>query len=489
MTTKRGAAAAGEQRSCTKPPSITDVEFATLPKNSQRKYFSDLERLQIAQSSAQVVYCAPPLSAQVQLRSSGSVSSAFQGSLRRRLGEPSASVTAPLVSRAEAHWYQSLPFKVGRQQFSREEQIFLSARLNSVGPRLSQTASVDPLGLSCRLSSRSLSPYHTSCRERGTSPIPKALPPRPSDIPVSLPEKLQLDAFKMNCFGAPPSRKVTTPSYSGTSQSLSRPSIHLRRHSIMTRSTTPSSTQPMTFARHNRHVSRATTISALRPSTDSSIHRADHPAAHYQDPDARNKLRQYFASPHKFDEAVEFGFPAPTAPAADPELFRIYQSTSGNDAQRISKRDLTFLDHSDEGTDSDDGSSDGDLESPVTPTDTEDRLVDARLYGSSIFAGIDTSDTLSLNFKIEHDLFLTTLPQVSNREMTLRLTLTRADLRANEEEPYGWRREDDPLALEPLHITDDEDGARGAFTNPKSSRRRSEMFKKFIGKVKADCRY
>ena len=55
----------------------------------------------------------------------------------------------------------------------------------------------------------------------------------------------------------------------------------------------------------------------------------------------------------------------------------------------------------------------------------------------------------------------------SNREMTLRMTLTRPDLRADEEQLYGWKeqkgRKDDPFALEELHLTDDMTGAQGAF--------------------------
>lgn len=61
-----------------------------------------------------------------------------------------------------------------------------------------------------------------------------------------------------------------------------------------------------------------------------------------------------------------------------------------------------------------------------------------------------------------------------NREMTLRMTLTRPDLRADEDQLYGWQQQgssspkstsvkDDPLALEDLVFTDDNTGAKGAF--------------------------
>ena len=74
-----------------------------------------------------------------------------------------------------------------------------------------------------------------------------------------------------------------------------------------------------------------------------------------------------------------------------------------------------------------------------------------------------------------------------NREMTLRMTLTRPDLRADEDQLYGWQTpsqsqgplssaaaakteqqqmpgmKEDPFALEDLALTDDMDGSRGPF--------------------------
>ena len=67
----------------------------------------------------------------------------------------------------------------------------------------------------------------------------------------------------------------------------------------------------------------------------------------------------------------------------------------------------------------------------------------------------------------------------SNREMTLRLTLTRPELRASEEEIYGWQNDmgtsklskhlhSDPLALEELPpLVEDDSGAMGAFSTQK----------------------
>jgi hypothetical protein len=240
---------------------------------------------------------------------------------------------------------------------------------------------------------------------------------------------------------------------------------------------------------HTRNQSRTTTISIIRPSVDSLTAGVDASAAHYTDPDARKKLRQYLASPQKFDEAVEFGFPSQSPPVVDPDIFKTSRSTSGNDAQHFLKENtVTFLDRYDE-EESDDTSSEGGLESPVTPASTDDIFRESGHYGSSIFAGLDANDVPSLNFNFTHDIFpLAKFPEdpLANREMTLRMTLTRADLRANEDDLYGWgRKEDDPLALEELHVTDDTTGAHGAFA-VKSNNRRSGMFKKILGRVKTD---
>jgi len=249
---------------------------------------------------------------------------------------------------------------------------------------------------------------------------------------------------------------------------------------------------PPAFVQHGRNHSRTTTLSVVRPSIESSSSPVDPAATHYRDPGARKKLRQYLASPQKFDEAVEFGFPSESAPVVDPDLFKVSRSTSGNDAQTFLKQDaITFLDRY-EDDDSDDASSDGGLDSPVTPADA-DVFHPPKPYGSSIFAGIDASDVPSLNFKFDHDIFpLSRFPldPLANREMTLRMTLTRADLRANEDDLYGWsKKEDDPLALEELHITDDTTGAHGAFA-VKQPKRRSGMFlNKLLSKVKTERRH
>jgi hypothetical protein len=370
--------------------------------------------------------------------------------------------------------------------------VLLNARADALSPRTSRSTSTDPDGLH-RISAQSLHPSRSSLSGRicTSNRSSKAITPEPYTISSQTPNVLSRDSSEMNCFGPPPG-KLARKSSMRKNLSMSRPpSTQLFRQSSSAAHTAPSSPKLSTFTQHKRHTSRTTIRSGMRPSTESSTHGVEHSAAHYQDPDARKKLRQYLASPHKFDEAVEFGFPNPSPSVMVPELFKTPRSTSGNDAQTFLKRDVvTFLDRYDE-EDTDDASSDEGLESPATPADADVLFHDSRPYGSSIFAGLDASDVPSLNFKVEHDIFsVSKFPHdpLANREMTLRMTLTRADLRAQEDDLYGWtKKEDDPLALEPLHITDDLNGTHGAFAIKPS--RRSGMFKKIFDKVKNERRH
>lgn len=144
---------------------------------------------------------------------------------------------------------------------------------------------------------------------------------------------------------------------------------------------------------------------------------------------------------------------------------------------------ITFIDRYDDKVSED--SSDGCPDSPATPADG-DELSRRKAYGSSIFASLDSTDVPSLNFRMDSKIFAHHFSQepLVNREMTLRMTLTRPELRADEEDLYGWsRKEDDPLALEQLPMSDDTTGENGAFA-VKPNNRRSGMFKRMFGKVK-----
>ncbi|CAI4216674.1 unnamed protein product [Parascedosporium putredinis] len=122
-----------------------------------------------------------------------------------------------------------------------------------------------------------------------------------------------------------------------------------------------------------------------------STNAVDLAAAHYQDPEARLKLRVYLASPQKFDEAHH-----------------------------------TFLADDKSSVYSDDASM-AEPDSPKTPEPLEKPSA-ARPFRAASDAGLLAKAAVDYN-----------QAAASAREMTLRMTLTRPDLRAGEDQIYGWQ--------------------------------------------------
>lgn len=166
-------------------------------------------------------------------------------------------------------------------------------------------------------------------------------------------------------------------------------------------------------------------------------------AKYYKDALARSKLRVYLASPERFDEALEFGFPT--------ECPGIERSTSLASSRRDLQDDMDELSEANSKDDEDDSSYSG--KSPRTPSGFQE------YFDTPMTPGIPQEGDAQLQ-------------PLDGREMTLRLTLTRKDLRAPEEELYAFQRKQvsgvdlettDPLALEALSICEDDSGAQGAF--------------------------
>jgi hypothetical protein len=191
----------------------------------------------------------------------------------------------------------------------------------------------------------------------------------------------------------------------------------------------------------------------------------DPEATHYRDAETRKKL-QFLASPQKFDEAVEFGFPSTSGEDTMPSRYHLPPIST--DARNFSRDMQTFLkddrmsfldDNEDEnkGMESD-AESVADFDSPVTPSSVGHSFrYHARKQSSNFSSSID-SNGVPLIHPVTGRL---------NREMTLRMTLTRPDLRADEEQLYGWQGQkntkDDPFALDDLPLSDDMNGTKGPF--------------------------
>ncbi|KAI1755027.1 hypothetical protein F4782DRAFT_430879 [Xylaria castorea] len=178
---------------------------------------------------------------------------------------------------------------------------------------------------------------------------------------------------------------------------------------------------------HSRRKSRALSLITPKHGPQPSIASID--AAHYQDPDARHKLRAYLASPQKFDEALEFGFPASNDHSSmlSEALPRRSKSFSQGLFMASSEKLKTFLADDNSSIYSEETSI-PDSESPRTPHTPENQPHSIKPFNLP-----SHSDAFASTFSAGHGQSFT-----ASREMTLRMTLTRPDLRSREEEPYGW---------------------------------------------------
>ena len=162
--------------------------------------------------------------------------------------------------------------------------------------------------------------------------------------------------------------------------------------------------------------------SPSRHQSKASISSIDPRATYYQDPTARMKLRLYLASPSKFDEAVEFGFPSRHGQGG-------LQAERPKTSPRLTNESgRTFVTDETPSLLGDDGSSHEDPDTaldPRTPEDTEFRFNRKSQKISNDRQSIKPQ--LVRNFT-EQYAQSTTL----DREMTIHMTLTRPDLRTPE---------------------------------------------------------
>jgi hypothetical protein len=256
------------------------------------------------------------------------------------------------------------------------------------------------------------------------------------------------------------------------------------------------------------------------PSTTTLVESPPPTTKYYKDVRARQKLRDYLSSPEGFDEALEFGFPKERP---EPEW-----PITVSDASRDSSSDEELVPRSKEDQDNDNSGLEDDtgddtdtatdsLHSPRTPSLFLDQFENTSSSHDSGIALSCNSAHHTSSGSITKGPYRPTIrslsPDIDGRQMTLRMTLTRADLRAPEEELYGSalstptttsklhrarnfvlvpqsqthhqrqaststasrnvsissdasRLNSDPLALEALPVCDDHSGAQGAFAIP-----------------------
>ena len=168
---------------------------------------------------------------------------------------------------------------------------------------------------------------------------------------------------------------------------------------------------------------------------------------YYQDPEARLKLRVYLASPSKFDEALEFGFPSLESRENLQERGPFYSRDHFTEPPPQTFYDSetpSFFDNLESESDAESLPED----SPNTPSDTMFR--NTHRLPTSKPVSSDTERPVAFASKTRGEYIKPADPYslAGDREMTLRMTLTRPELRASESLLYGTA--DDPLALEQL---------------------------------------
>ncbi|KAI9846445.1 MAG: hypothetical protein M1838_001270 [Thelocarpon superellum] len=191
---------------------------------------------------------------------------------------------------------------------------------------------------------------------------------------------------------------------------------------------------------------------------------ADPEATYYQDPNAREKVRQFLTSPRRFDEAIEFGFPS-LAEGNKENLRPETISAKAIKSPQYTEGRTFFDDETASLSENGDESSVPDSDVPRTPSDLETTFQSPHRLPSSksSSSGSVTPQRPTIRYPSGKNI-VAALGE--NREMTLRMTLTKPELRADEDALYGWqgRGKDDPLALDGMTpFVEASHGAPGPF--------------------------
>jgi hypothetical protein len=440
------------------------------------QYFSTLERLRFAQASG--IDDISQHYDQITARN-----------LKRRLARQDRSASETLVkvrrrsllearfSSADSLPFASLPEKIKKRHFTREEQSVLTRQLRAsvildaadeavykLGRRNSRHLQIPS---DIKQDAQSLSEAQNNSMESLQTIPHLADESRISSFPESfydtfrwldeeddLDLRLFLDDYHANLReDVPEPSKQRRPSFrrhlSISKIPFGRPSISADRPatedilpSTKSPAQSPLSTSSEFHFGHQRRKSRALSLITPKHSHHDSFTAIDPAAAHYQDPEARLKLRVYLASPQKFDEAIEFGFPSTdVVPDVTPTASEGRTLSKRHSRHKLSDDTnlRTFLAMDDEDDDEDekmslnsDQPSVADPDSPQTPHG----------FDKGSFRPVRVASDLTLAHASKSSEGGGAYVQVpaSSREMTLRMTLTRPDLRAHEEQMYGWQK-------------------------------------------------
>lgn len=432
---------------------ITREEFEALPPTIQRKYFTTIERSQLAHPPdpdehirLETADYDEPLPSQPVLA---------KPTKRRRHHKNRATSDSPIssprrsrITSTDQRFYASLPEKIKRQHLTEEEQLAAHYRRQTLIFRNSSESSLQVVKHQPK-DEKMQSPLVSPALSDGHSSLSSMQPPRNDQVPHGVEKRktdsfydsfrwleedegldlrLYLDDYHINLREeVPVPNRSRRPSFrrhlsinklpfGRGSVSYSRPPTVPTSPTFVSPSPSPDSGSGVHGRRRSRALSLISPNKQPLPCMSPTI---DPAAAHYKDPEARMKLRVYLASPQKFDEAIEFGFPS--ADGARP--------VKGRDGADTSEKFRSFLED-DRSSAYSDGLTIADPDSPKTP-----HLFEKPVFSRPVRPSTERSSDRSTCLRDD-----ASRDPLSSREMTLRMTLTRPDLRANEEHIYGaWK--------------------------------------------------
>ena len=376
------------------------------------------------------------------------------------------------VTEEQALLFMNLPDKVKRSHFTPEELLLLAESCQRV------------LGLDASHFNQDVAQYRSPLErrrsfshsgDRSSSIVSSTIEGQRLDWPLVDTESVRsvassntlMDIFKLYARRRPSSASTGEGSRPPTAPSRISPRQPLQSFKSFSqgrsKSLMPLPLPPPTLAPVVPRPSLPTSYTKLSPvfsvSSDTPVETTP-TTKYYKDTSARLQLREYVSSPEKFDEAIEFGFPsertepcsAPNSPGFGSSYILGVEDLSvpiGKDDEYAERASLTSmrtpsLIHDEETT----------WSSNITSLDSANLMP----FPNCIFPGKTSVRSLS--------------PELAGREMTIRMTLTRPELRAPEAELYAFQRKQvsgvdievvDPLALEALTVCDDHSGAHGAF--------------------------
>ncbi|GAB7342540.1 hypothetical protein MBLNU457_g0720t1 [Dothideomycetes sp. NU457] len=400
----------------------------------------------------------------------------LQGLRRRRQSHIERPVTP-----AEAVWFLTLPEKIRKSQFSKEEQILIRAKselaLLNASPELRNIAD-DAMSIK---STRRKSYRHDS-------------PSRKSSIPCvpSLPEKYRRDTddsdYNLSSSSTTPDLSFSVKNSNGHRDSMLSPELVLASNPpTFLRSPTIGSVQwdqePTTRSTLSLKQRTASTTRSMMKTTQ----RAQPPPPiqitsvtytkplYLKDPNTKAMLRETLATPAKFEETLAFGF------KRDPSRPRTPGVELYSPGCEIKEQWLDADKSEGDSIDPDLSSAD-DTEGPMTPDLIEPRIVRPESAFYSLKSSVSAAPPPTVNRANSNTAFF---EELMNRDMTLRMTLTKPELRASDEEIYG--RDDssipsdvsvheDPLAPVALQYSDDVSGAYGAFAQSMTRKKSVKAF-------------